>query len=109
MAAVTLASLHIITVSIVLKGNITGTCSDLLKSSIRVVFSSTAVCFWQQNSEVFSSFKMWFFLDFFSAGIIKYMKNKAGPSSKHLESHQAALKFTDSKDNAIVGEYIVLV
>lgn len=41
-------------------------------------------------------------------GIVKYMRSKAGPSSKLLQSVAEAEKFLDNPDHAIIGKYPVL-
>ena len=38
-----------------------------------------------------------------SDGIVKYMRTKAGPSSKDLTSHAELLKFIDNEEHSIVG------
>lgn len=37
-------------------------------------------------------------------GIVKYMRSKAGPSSKELKTVEDAAKFLDNTDHSIVGE-----
>jgi len=39
-----------------------------------------------------------------SDGIVKYMRSKAGPTSKELKSVEAAEKYLSVNEHAIVGE-----
>ena len=42
----------------------------------------------------------------FVDGIVKYMKTKSGPSTKNLDSLEAAEKFFKFPETAVVGKYI---
>ena len=44
---------------------------------------------------------------FFTDGIVKYMRSKAGPSSKALTSLKDVEKFVSGEDHAIVGKYLL--